>query len=79
MDLVFYENLFFHPDKTGPDGNRCKSKEARDKGYLLLLTVVKALKPKELCEFFENYLIPTIKDIPVQTKWRYEPSNKVRN
>ena len=65
MELFFYKNLFFHPEKTGPDGNRCKSKEARDTGYHLLLSLVKALKPRELYFFLEDLLMPMIKDVPV--------------
>ena len=60
MDLFFFKNLFFNLEKTGPDGNRCKSKEAKDTGYNLLLSLIKALKPRELFEFLNNFLMPMI-------------------
>ena len=79
MQLAFFENLLYFPGKTLGEGqNKCKSNAARTQGYKLLLKLIKALRPKELCNFLEQYLWPVIEDIPAPKKWRHEPSVKIR-
>ena len=72
VDEIFYENLFYHPDKTkSATENKCKTKEARPVGFNLLQKYVEILEPKELAEFLENYVWNLIKNIERPKKWKY--------
>ena len=75
----FYENLYYMPSRTTSiDQNKCKAKTSRTRGYKLLYKLIKAFKPKEMCEFLELYLWPMIKDLSRPAAWRHQPSDKKR-
>lgn len=67
----YYELLYYMPNKTKGTENKCKSKNSRTQAYKLLYQLTNLFKPREMCDFLENYLWPMIKDLLRPGPWRY--------
>ena len=79
IDYIFYEVLFFIPEKTqSPTRNKARRLQTRKAAYQLLFKIIKFLKPEDMNTFFKEMLLPMVQVVQRPQSWSHEPSDRVR-
>ena len=79
IEYIFYEVLFFVPNKShGENRFKAAKLETRKAGLQLLFKILKYLRPADMTSFINDMFLPMIKSVPRPVSWNHQPSTRTR-